>query len=181
MDEFKPVPFYCEENTWMLLDSETTAEKDFHAILISNETKCVVIFNQNSETGEDIVFWDYHVVALERNGGGSQIWDFNSKLGAPCDAGEWLTVSFRDNQMPANYRPHFRVVPRDVYLSTFASDRSHMRNSDGTFKKSPPPWECIGSGKNNLSQYIDMKSETTGKVYDYYGLAEFIDACDMKS
>jgi len=174
MDTFIPVQFYCEENIWKLLYSKAMPENEYYAIIISNETGCVAIFDQKSETNEDVVFWDYHVVALERNRCGSVIWDFNAKRGSPCGADDWLDVSFHANRMPVEYRPLFRVVPRKDYLDEFISDRSHMRNADGTFRKTPPPWDCIGSGENSLPKFIDMKTDNPGKVYDLYELKQFI-------
>jgi len=176
MHAFTPVPFYCEENTWKLLDSEAAADRDFHAIIISNYTGCAAIFNQKSETGEDVVFWDYHVVALERDGCNTRIWDYNTELGSPCDAREWLSASFRDNRMPDEYRPYFRMVPRGEYLAGFVSDRAHMRNPDGSFIKTPPPWDCIGTGESTLRRLINMKTRTPGRIYDYMGLRRFLEA-----
>lgn len=36
-----------------------------------------------------------------------------------------------------------RVIPAVTYLKTFASDRSHMKHSDGTWRMPPPPYPCI--------------------------------------
>lgn len=37
----------------------------------------------------------------------------------------------------------FRVIPAEVYLTTFSSDRRHMRRPDGTWIKPPPSYEPI--------------------------------------
>jgi len=66
----------------MLLNSDAITEKDSYAILISNEEKYFIIFEQQSENEHDVVFWDYHVIALERNGLKSKIWiDRNCHFG----------------------------------------------------------------------------------------------------
>lgn len=36
-----------------------------------------------------------------------------------------------------------RVIPAVTYLKKFASDRSHMKHSNGTWRMSPPPYPCI--------------------------------------
>jgi hypothetical protein len=37
----------------------------------------------------------------------------------------------------------FRVIPADEFLSTFASDRSHMLDEDGKWLKTPPSYPCL--------------------------------------
>ena len=39
----------------------------------------------------------------------------------------------------------FRIVSSDIYLSTFASDRSHMLDADGSWLQSPPTYPCIST------------------------------------
>jgi len=173
---FTPIPYYCEENIWMLLNSDAITEKDSYAILISNEEKNFIIFEQQSENEHDVVFWDYHVIALERNGLKSKIWDFNTKLDIPCSANTWLGASFQNGIMPEEYCSSFRVVPREVFLRSFVSDRSHMLNPDGSYMKTPPPWDRIGKGRPNLLQYLDMEDESLGTVYGFNQLKQFINA-----
>lgn len=36
-----------------------------------------------------------------------------------------------------------RVIPAVTYLQKFASDRSHMKHADGTWRMPPPPYPCI--------------------------------------
>ena len=40
-------------------------------------------------------------------------------------------------------RRKLRVVPADSFLLNFASDRSHMKNPDGSWKMPPPPYPPI--------------------------------------
>ncbi len=176
MPGFTPVPFYCEENIWMLLDSAAGSEHDWYAVVISNGRRQVALFNQKNETGDDAVIWDYHVVALERTGEQALIWDFNTQIGIPCPADFWLDASFNGNKVPAKFGSVFRVVPGKSYLASFVSDRSHMRNADGSFNKPPPPWPCIGTGVSNLGRYIDMEDVTSGRIFSYAELAAFINA-----
>lgn len=42
----------------------------------------------------------------------------------------------------------FRVIPAEQYLAEFSSDRRHMKRTDGTWIKQPPPYPPIqSSGK----------------------------------
>ncbi len=43
------------------------------------------------------------------------------------------------------YHRLFRVVPSMDFLSTFASDRRHMRRADGTWMKIPPEYPPIST------------------------------------
>jgi len=35
------------------------------------------------------------------------------------------------------------MIRADLYLETFASDRSHMKDADGKWQKPPPSYPCI--------------------------------------
>lgn len=35
------------------------------------------------------------------------------------------------------------MIRADLYLKTFASDRSHMKDVNGKWQKPPPPYPCI--------------------------------------
>lgn len=48
-----------------------------------------------------------------------------------------------------------RVIPAVTYLKTFASDRSHMKRSDGTWRMPPPTYPCI---------------DTSGKFFFFFSL-----------
>ena len=54
----------------------------------------------------------------------------------------YCTLSLQSNCVNESYSM-FRVVPSDVYLSAFASDRSHMLNTDGSWLQPPPTYPCI--------------------------------------
>lgn len=55
----------------------------------------------------------------------------------------------------------FRVVPVDLYLNNFGSDRSHMKDKKGNWQAPPPPYSPIGAGQhNNLSQYLRFDQES---------------------
>ncbi|KAL3219563.1 hypothetical protein MRX96_030321 [Rhipicephalus microplus] len=66
------------------------------------------------------------------------------------------------------FRPHaainpefvqmFRVISAAEFLDKFASDRSRMRTSDGSWLKPPPPYPCIqtNSCDNNIDDFISV-------------------------
>jgi len=46
------------------------------------------------------------------------------------------------------FRRLFRIVPAEVFLNKFSSSRKHMKNSEGSWMATPPPWPPIrSSGK----------------------------------
>jgi protein N-terminal glutamine amidohydrolase len=61
--------------------------------------------------------------------------------------------------------PVFRVVAADRYRREFASDRSHMREDDGSYRQPPPSWPAIG-GVGNLARFVDMDDRFVGEVMD---------------
>jgi len=79
--------------------------------------------------------WDYHVVLVLRslsneNERTSLIYDFDTTLGLPYDAKDYLEQTFPyiadPSGLDARYHSLFRIVPGDVFITDFASDRSHM-------------------------------------------------------
>lgn len=63
--------------------------------------------------------------------------------------GKYQVSSHLVKSMCAIFRK-MRVIPAVTYLKEFASDRSHMKRSDGTWRIPPPSYACI---------------ETTGKCF----------------
>jgi hypothetical protein len=125
-----------------------------------------------AEVGEHIV-WDYHCVLIgETSAGAFEVFDLDSRLGLPTRLSDYLAHTFAP--LPpeiAQHTPRFRVVPVDEFLSTFASDRSHMRSSTGGWVKPPPPWDAPGT-TSNLKRFIDMHDNIAGEIFDVEGLRE---------
>jgi hypothetical protein len=113
--------------------------------------------------------WDYHVVLLCAEPW--EVWDFDSTLGMPCPAIHYLRRTFR-REAGEDLAPRFRVVDADLFAARFASDRSHMRTSNGSYMKDPPPWPPIGAPgtASNLSSFVDMTEPFLGDVMDLGGL-----------
>jgi len=53
----------------------------------------------------------------------------------------------------------FRIVSSDVYLSTFASNRSHMLNADGSWLQPPPTYPCISTAGTVIT-YMHTQSSS---------------------
>lgn len=158
----KRQPYYCEENAWHLCQEQLFGERVRHVVFISNVEGAVPMWNQRAGRGKPIV-WDYHVVVLAENP--AEIWDVDTLVGLPCSLEEYLEGSFHP-EMPAQFQPFFRIIHADLFVDVFASDRSHMRRRDGSYRKPPPSWHTIGKpgAKSNLSHFIDMEQPFVGDV-----------------
>jgi hypothetical protein len=78
------------------------------------------------------------------------------------------------------------MVPAETYLENFASDRSHMLDKvrrEPVYIAPPPKTPSIqgqkakekGINNNLMSDFVDMKQESYGRVMD---LEEFVQWCD---
>mmetsp|Transcript_28525 Transcript_28525/g.47903 ORF Transcript_28525/g.47903 Transcript_28525/m.47903 type:complete len:249 (-) Transcript_28525:288-1034(-) len=135
---------YCEENIYKLAEKFCNSHDGYegHAIFISSESKCTPIWQQKlSASSEEPVFWDYHVIfcishASDTNNSQKSaeryIVDFDTKLGYPLHIREYLQKSFQPGiSLNRPYRQLFRMVPAELFIAYFASDRSHMLKHGG--------------------------------------------------
>lgn len=161
-------PFYCEENIWHLANDRQIQGVAF----ISNPRQQVACFAQGrSKTGE-VMVWDYHVIGFTLDSATTTllVWDFDSTLPNPCPAQRYLAATFP--ALPAKLKhvtPWFRICTAAQFVATFASDRRHMRNPDGSWQQPPPPWPCIqiaGQPAHTLHAFVDMSgsSDAPGTV-----------------
>jgi len=159
-------PYFCEENIWHLCGNEealaSTSPHLRRVLIISNARRRVAFRKQHAGQG-GMVFWDYHVVLLA----GRQVWDLDSTLGHPVDLDVWIRESFYP--LVPGCAPRFRVLEVPTYRSSFASDRSHMRDALGAPLKPMPPWPPIGVGMT-LRSLIDLDQPFPGEVVDLAGL-----------
>lgn len=51
------------------------------------------------------------------------------------------------------------MIRADLYLKTFASDRSHMKDADGKWQKPPPPYPCIETAGELLEFLLPAYSD----------------------
>ncbi|XP_058687207.1 protein N-terminal glutamine amidohydrolase isoform X2 [Poecile atricapillus] len=137
---------YCEENVWKLCDYIRSQDRhpleEFYAVFISNDRRMIPLWKQKSGHGDEPVVWDYHVILLHVTSGEQNfIYDLDTVLPFPCPFDVYSVEAFR---LDDSLRPEFhRMIRADLYLKTFASDRSHMKDADGKWQKPPPPYPCI--------------------------------------
>ncbi|MAP10624.1 MAG: hypothetical protein CMQ61_01045 [Gammaproteobacteria bacterium] len=170
-------PYYCEENVWNLASEDS---RDGVALIVSNATQQVLLCKQRAGREVDgipVVVWDYHVLWCPRMDNQWQIIDPDSTI-AHADVGlplaHYLAHTFPPLSVEyAALSARFKVIPKDRYLGSFASDRRHMRDDTGWLKP-PPPWPCIGHG-HVLPRLLDMRDLTDGVVVDAGGLADALD------
>uniref|UniRef100_A0A8C1LQM8 Protein N-terminal glutamine amidohydrolase n=1 Tax=Cyprinus carpio TaxID=7962 RepID=A0A8C1LQM8_CYPCA len=155
---------YCEENIWKLCEH------------VKDQVYGIPIWKQKSSRGDQPVIWDYHVILLHVNKQGqSYIYDLDTTLPFPCLLDVYSKEAFRSDEhlKPAFWRK-LRVIPCDTYLKKFASDRSHMKDSDGNWRMPPPPYPCLetSDSKMNLDDFICMDARVGyGEVYN---LSDFV-------
>uniref|UniRef100_A0A3P9JK46 Protein N-terminal glutamine amidohydrolase n=1 Tax=Oryzias latipes TaxID=8090 RepID=A0A3P9JK46_ORYLA len=182
---------YCEENVWKLcefIQAQKMAPLDqFAVIFISNDTRTVPLWRQKSGHDDRPVIWDYHVILLKVGvKSDSVIYDLDSVLPFPCTLRLYAAQALRsDRNLRPEYHRKLRVVPANSFLLNFASDRSHMRNSDGTWKMPPPSYPPIftAESKMNLDDFISMNPAVGwGTVYtlDHF-LLKFVEVASTSA
>ncbi|KAG9318871.1 N-terminal glutamine amidase-domain-containing protein [Chiua virens] len=198
---------YCEENIYWLVkrfSAPSGGEKrwDAFAVFISNPAETVALWNQRMCASKDKpMVWDYHVVLAlcepqqvhsqsvsrfpERADSGIWIYDLDTCLPLPCHSKVYIDQTFPlGTGIPLQYQSFFRVVPGEVYLANFASDRSHMlqvsglNSSEGPrYLVEPPPYPAIcgteaekhGVGHNLMTHFVSVVGDQQGfgRVMDF--------------
>ena len=158
-------PFYCEENVLRLCPA---LGREAFAVLVTNASRRIEMLRQRAGgPGPGAVLWDYHAFAIER-AEGWRVWDFDTSLGFPAPAADYLRDSFDPHAVDP---PLFRVVPGSDYARAFRSDRSHMRRPDGTWTAPPPPWPPVTArGGTPLAELLDPASACLGEVLSLAGM-----------
>jgi hypothetical protein len=181
------VPCYCEENVWRLASRRLRhrgglvgdGSSPYWVVFVSNHVKNVPMFHQRAASSpHEACCWDYHVVLLSgvRDGpddrgvaGSGQearwVWDVDSTLPYPCPLDEYLAQTF-PYEWPYPHGPQFRLIEASVYLSTFASNRSHMYNGR-TWSSPPPPYDIIQTeaDANTLPYLVDFATRRRDETY----------------
>ena len=124
---------------------------------------------------DDVVSWDYHVFALlqldceEEDAAAWFVIDFDTKLFpfmSLIPLREYMRESFerfdrRDHRLAFKSKVLMKLIPVDVYLRVFCSDRSHMV-AGGKFTSPPPahpailePSPLISGSKEDVSSRQD--------------------------
>lgn len=155
---------YCEENVWKLCDYVRHNQIELldycFAVFISNAKRVIPIWMQKCGSGTDkVIFWDYHVIFMFNTGECACVYDLDSCLPFPTDFRLYCNLALRsdDNIAPECHRK-VRVVPAEMYLELFASDRSHMKKRNGNWRHPPPPYPAIMTPEytNNIQDFISM-------------------------
>ena len=163
-------PYYCEENVWQLCANPRLGAGQRLAIVISNPGRQVALSGQRAAPAPQLpVIWDYHVIAASLSPRGWLVWDLDSIYGMPLAAKDYLSQTFLAT-VP-ELQPQFRLLSCAEYRSSLATDRRHMRDTNGHFIQKPPAWPIIGQG-HNLDQFIDMRRASPGQVMDLPQLAQ---------
>ena len=159
---------YCEENIWKLCEKIKKSDKLEHLfreenayiVFISNDGKSVPLWNQSaSDDAGGLVIWDYHVILIIKNEG-SVVFDLDTRLPYPCAFNHYTLNTFGSNENNFDERFHrkFRVTGIQDYMNHFASDRSHMKDTNGDWIKPPPSYPCIKTkdSNHNIDTFISM-------------------------
>uniref|UniRef100_H3A4H0 Protein N-terminal glutamine amidohydrolase n=1 Tax=Latimeria chalumnae TaxID=7897 RepID=H3A4H0_LATCH len=130
----------------------------------------VPIWKQQSGRGDNPVIWDYHVILLHVASEVERfIYDLDTVLPFPCPFNVYVEEAFKsDKDIQPAFRRKLRLIRADIYLNTFASDRSHMKDPSGKWRMPPPPYSCIETkdSKMNLDAFISMNPKVGwGNVY----------------
>ncbi|MCG5053300.1 MAG: hypothetical protein KA712_10115 [Myxococcales bacterium] len=135
--------YWCEENVWQLAHQDATRADERFVVLLTGASGRVACWEQKAGAPGEPVLWDYHVVLAVKTDAFA-IWDLDSRLGMPVPATHYLEKTFPfPRAVPEAFQPRFACVDAQLYLSTFGSDRAHMRDRQGLWRQPPPPWPPI--------------------------------------
>lgn len=177
VSSFTHTPCYCEENVYMLCNElirtgvADPAGTDLYVVFISNEEKKVPLWHQKAGHSNDgFICWDYHVICIQSRRSKEVldfVWDLDSDLPFPSPLIQYVSEAIQPLSFGnSRYARLFRVVHAPVFLQSFASDRSHMKDPEGNWIQLPPKYEPIvaeDGTTNNLNEYIMM---SVGDVAD---------------
>lgn len=160
-------PFYCEENIWKTCRLDPFEADRVDVAIISNDLDAAPLWNQRAAPSPlQPVFWDYHVVAIEHREV-PVVWDLDTRLETPVRFDPWWEGTFPAlDRLPDRLGPVFRLLDSETYVEVFSSDRSHMRDEQGAYKKPSPPWEPIydPAKGHTLDRLVDMSDRFAGEV-----------------
>lgn len=167
---------YCEENIWRLGNALALPKGSAWVVVISNAQRRVAIWHQLGAAHPlDPIVWDYHVVLAAAAAPDWHCFDFDSRLAQPAPIRDYLGASFPvPDRVPPGYRPLFKFIALERYLSEFGSDRSHMHSGEEGWLSPPPAWPAIGTS-NTLADMIDMSNQRHGAVRDLAQTLRFFD------
>lgn len=162
--EHKYHPFYCEENAWWLCQDPLLRDEQPDVVFISNAGGQCLLLEQRAAPADEPVIWDYHVIVIARG----QVWDLDTRLGMPVPVKAYLDATFPELPPALGHlAPRFRIVDAEELIAKFRTDRSHMRDASGGWRKPPPPWDPPGgSAGANQTRFFDLEDGVAGKIVD---------------
>ncbi|KAL3841262.1 hypothetical protein ACJIZ3_025853 [Penstemon smallii] len=175
---FLHTPYYCEENVYMLcknLSEDGIAKSDssdLFVVFISNEKKQIPLWNQKaSHRADGVILWDYHVICVQKRKESylpHLVWDLDSTLPFPSPLPTYVAEAIQPSfQLFSEFKRVFRIVHAPIFLRNFASDRRHMKDSDGNWNSPPPSYDVIVAEDgtvHNLNEYMEMSSADVVKT-----------------
>ncbi|GAA51940.1 protein N-terminal glutamine amidohydrolase, partial [Clonorchis sinensis] len=117
---------------------------------------------------------DYHVFLIHSVHNEHWVYDFDAVLEFPSSFADYCVHGLLENEkLPECLRRQYRVVPGSQYLAYFASDRRHMRRSDGEWIAPPPSYDYIRGSQadspHTLPHYLNMNTRLQSDA-SCYGL-----------
>ncbi|MBA0830120.1 hypothetical protein Goarm_014665, partial [Gossypium armourianum] len=131
--------------------------------LVTSELPIPLWHQKASHRADGVILWDYHVICVQRkkDGGTHLVWDLDSSLPFPCPLATYVSETIRPSfQLFSEFQRFFRVVHAPLFLRHFASDRRHMKDSEGNCTAQPPPYEPIvaeGLKTSDLESSVSTK------------------------
>jgi hypothetical protein len=176
--EFKYSANFCEENIWHLCKNPALADFSKKVLIVSNSARYCPFRFQKSVNGYEIVWWNYHVILLASSSESSLIYDFDSTLPVPISGMEYLQMTFQKHEnWSSENLPCFKALDADDYLTSFVSDRSHMKDSTGNWLSEPPKWPIIGNnGDLPLPALLDFSELSSERIYSLDEMFAFVEA-----
>jgi hypothetical protein len=167
-EDFAYQSAYCEENIWHLCQ-QPYFQNSYVVFIFSNGVAFPMLNQRASEHPAFPVFWDYHLVLLVMNEN-NQIFDFDTTLPFNTDIGSYFNESFVNESLLSDKEtPLFRLIPSDEFITSFSSDRSHMKTPT-SWLSPPPSWPIIGNKGTNLAGFIQANGNQFGELLTYEGM-----------
>lgn len=182
IQEFKYSANFCEENMWHLCKNPELADFSKKVLIVSNSNRNCPFRFQKSINGDEIVWWNYHVILWATDQESNFIYDFDSTLPVPISGREYFEKSFERNESwLESDLPCFKAIESEDYLASFFSDRSHMKDADDNWISSPPKWPLIGiDGGLTLPALLDFTPSSQERIYPLEEMSALIEAFDQR-
>lgn len=166
---FKYSENFCEENIWHLCQNPELDGFTKKVLIISNSSRNCSFRFQKSPNGDEVVWWDYHVVLLASNHESQLIYDFDSTLEFPSSLKSYLEATFpTDHSQESKDLPGFKAITSGDFIHSFISDRGHMKDDHGNWISTPPKWPAIGkSGGLPLPELLDFTNSSKERIFSF--------------